>query len=303
MSPGGEQVGASTRLTQGPGPLSSFNIIGEVTEGLHKLLLDSYDLQEQPPRIEEDLKFVPKDREEVIYIYMYRVASNPNLQNTRRRRLAPVELPAPADEPDAEPMVFYQRPPLLMDLFYLVAVHSKFRSDAERLMGWVLMTLHENPLLLRRRRRFVLPDGRAVDSKGRDWQAATSPDDKDVHIERVSLALVDDLTIGDAVNLYTIHEAPYRPFLSFRGRVAMVGSMIAAGAGTEISTPRAVPFDRVPSPDEPGGRVSPNGRISSARSRPRPRRSNPPGPPARNIRPLSDEPPSRHASREPDSED
>ena len=58
------------------GPFSSSNIIGEVTEAVHRLLLDTYDLTPQPPRIEEDLKFTPKDREEVIYIYMYRAAQN-----------------------------------------------------------------------------------------------------------------------------------------------------------------------------------------------------------------------------------
>ena len=48
------------------------NVIGEVTESIHKFLIDNYDLTEQVPRFEEDLSFVPKDREEVVYIYMQR---------------------------------------------------------------------------------------------------------------------------------------------------------------------------------------------------------------------------------------
>ena len=44
------------------GPMSGRNIIGEVTESLHRFLLDGYDLGEQPPRLEEDLAFIPKDR-------------------------------------------------------------------------------------------------------------------------------------------------------------------------------------------------------------------------------------------------
>ena len=63
---------------------SSFNIIGEVTEAIQRRLLDNYDITDRPPRMEEDLKFVPKDREEVIYLYMYRVAQNPALQRQKR---------------------------------------------------------------------------------------------------------------------------------------------------------------------------------------------------------------------------
>jgi hypothetical protein len=94
------------------GSYSSYDTIGEVTESVHRLLLDRYDINDRPPRMEEDLKFVPKDREEVIYVYMYRVAQNPNLQNQKRMRLAPVEVPS---EDGGDPMVFYHRPPLLLD--------------------------------------------------------------------------------------------------------------------------------------------------------------------------------------------
>ena len=72
------------------GAMLGQNIIGEVTESIHKFLIDQYALTEQVPRFEEDLSFVPKDREEVVYIYMYRAAQNPNLRNAKRYRQAPV---------------------------------------------------------------------------------------------------------------------------------------------------------------------------------------------------------------------
>ena len=137
------------------------NVIGEVTESIHKFLIDNYDLTEQVPRFEEDLSFVPKDREEVVYIYMYRAAQNPNLKNAKRYRQAPVFVKGNGDNADE---VFYHRPPLMMDLFYMVAVHAKFRSDAERLLGWVTLALNEATHLVYRPRRFHLPDGRVVDS-------------------------------------------------------------------------------------------------------------------------------------------
>ena len=72
------------------GPMSGVNIIGDVTESIYKFILDGYDLKEQPPRLEEDLKFVPKDREEVIYVYMYRLSENEDLKNRKSLRQAPV---------------------------------------------------------------------------------------------------------------------------------------------------------------------------------------------------------------------
>ena len=213
------------------GPLSSYETIGEVTEAIHKLLLDSYDVSERPPRLEEDLKFVPKDREEVIYVYMYRASMNPNLMNQKRLRLAPLEL----EREDGTKEFFYHRPPLLMDLFYMVMVHSKFRSDAERLLGWVLLTLHHTPKLVYRPRRFILPSGDAVNSFGEPWDPKADTRRKDLQVEKVSLALVDDLTVGDAINLYTLHEAPYRPFLTYRARVALDGPLTSTEGGSGIA--------------------------------------------------------------------
>ena len=121
------------------GPMSGVNIIGEVTENLQRFILDGWNLSERPPRIEEDLSFSPKDREEVVYVYMYRLAQNPNLMNQKRWRQAPVFL---GSDPEQGGEVYYHRPPILLDLFYLLMVHSKFRSDAERLIGWLLLRLH-----------------------------------------------------------------------------------------------------------------------------------------------------------------
>ena len=55
--------------------------------------------------------------------------------------------------------VYYERPPLYLNVFYLVAVHSKFRSDAERLVGWLLMRLYDASHLVYRPRKYFLPEG------------------------------------------------------------------------------------------------------------------------------------------------
>jgi hypothetical protein len=278
-------------LERAAGPMSGRNIIGETTEALHRFVLDGWKLAGNPPRIEEDLEFEPKDREEVIYVYMYRVAQNPNLQNQKRLRRAPVFV---QDDPSKGGEVYFHRPPVLVDIFYLLAVHSKFRSDAERLLGWLLLRLNEATHLIYRPRRFLLPDGREVDSLGRTWDATNfkgfkgflpkdappvegeepaegaepadmgelEPGDDGLHIEKVSLALVDDLTVGDAINLFTLHEAPYRPFLTYRARLALDGALYKSAGG---STVRMAPLGlgrtepKPPlNPSSANGRLRPN---------------------------------------------
>jgi hypothetical protein len=277
----------SSLLDSAPrGPMSGKGIIGDVTEAMHRFLLEGYDISEQPPRLEEDLQFVPKDREEVLYVYMYRLAHNPNLQNRKRMRQAPVFT---GTGPEDGGEVYYHRPPLLLDLYYLVMVHSKFRSDAERLMGWALLRLNDATHLVYRPRRFLLPDGREVDSLGRpyDLECDTAPDG--LWMEKVSLALVDDLTVGDAINLFSLHEAPYRPFLTYRARVAMDGPLYQSSGGTTIEMPR------LESASPPGERrdTTPSGRMR--RGQPLPNKRTPPGPESHFLR--------RNVDAEPETED
>jgi len=241
------------------GPLQGKNIIGEVTEALHRFLIDGWREGGPPPRIEEDLSFVPKDREEVVYVYMYRAAKNQSLVNSKRFRPAKVQ---------REGGVFYERPPIYLDLHYMVAVHSKHRSDAERLLGWVLLCLHEATHLVYRPRRYTLPDGSEVDSCGQSWSVDNDGDD--VIMEKVSLALGDDLTVGDAINFFTIHEAPYRPFLTYMARCAMEGSLVASSSPTIIrhaERPERMDVGGGPSHELPSGRL---GRIKTRPDRPKP---------------------------------
>jgi hypothetical protein len=253
------------------GPMQGQSIVGEVTESLHRFLLDGWTSKNPPPRVEEDISFVPKDREEVVYVYMYRAARNTALMNAKRLREARVSV---------DGGIFYERPPLYLELFYLIAVHSKFRSDAERLLGWAMLRLHEATHLVYRPRRFTLPDGREVDSTGKLWAADATGED--LIMEKVSLALIDDLTVGDAINFFTIHEAPYRPYLTYQARCAMEGALISAPDATTI---RSMPLDRFQ--EEPPPHERPNGRLGRMETQPRPKK---PwfGPEGHDVRPIGD---------------
>ncbi len=235
------------------GPMQGRTIIGEVTESLHRFLLEGWNLEGAPPRIEEDLSFVPKDREEVVYVYMYKANQNAALMNSKRYRLAKFDLPG------GEKDTYWERAPLYLELHYLIAVHSRFRSDAERLFGWVLLRLHEATHLVYRPRRYTLPDGRQIDSRGHLWDPESF--DEDTIMEKVSLALCDDLTVGDAINFFTINEAPFRPYLTYKARCAMEGSLISGPPGPvevdySMSDRPMAPGDVEPTADDSGDRSS-----------------------------------------------
>ena len=81
-----------------------------------------------------------------------------------------------------------------------------------------------------------MPNGTAVDSLGRPYDSTDIDfDEDDLVLEKVSLSLVDDLTVGDAVNFFSLHEAPYRPFLTYRARIALDGPLVHAPTGTTVN--------------------------------------------------------------------
>jgi hypothetical protein len=100
-------------------------------------------------------------------------------------------------------------------------------------------------------------------------------------MEKVSLALVDDLTVGDAINFFTIHEAPYRPFLTYQAKCAMEGSLVSAPTSTTIRTNRLDAPTPTAGPERPGGRL---GRMPT-----QPSKQHVPGPKGHEISPIEDE--------------
>ncbi len=235
------------------GPIQGQFIIGEITEALHRWLLDGWSFDGPPPRIEEDLSFVPKDREEVLYVYMYRVEQNESLKTAKQWRPAKISV---FGDPDAKSLerIYFERPPLYLNVFYMVAVHSRFRSDAERLLGWTLMRLMDATHLVYRPRKYLLPDTTPVDSTGQPWGVDNEGDD--VIMEKVAVALVDDLTIGDTINFFTINEAPYRPFLTYRAQCAMEGPLVE-GPPTTVRAHRMGHWDSSGDrPERSNGRIA-----------------------------------------------
>jgi hypothetical protein len=259
------------------GPYQGSDVIGEVTESLHKFLLDGWQDDELPLHVETDLKKEPPGSGRVIYVYMYRLARNTALLNSKRRRLARV---AVGDDP-LTARNFYERPPLYLDLYYLLGVHAQHRRDAEKLLGWVLLRLNEATHLVYRPRRYVLPTGEKVDAKGRPWRPDATGEG--IIMEKVSVDIVDDLTIGDALNFFSTHDAPYRPYVTYRARCAMEGSLVEAGP----TTIRSAGVDTVANPEDDLPR-RPSGPRSASRPPPPQRRRTPFGPEGFGHRPIAE---------------
>jgi hypothetical protein len=154
------------------GPLQGHRVIGEVTESLHRFLMDGWKSDNPPPRIEEDISFVPKDREEVIYIYMYRLANNSALQNSKRWREARVT--AALQESAGVEQVFYERPPLYLDLYYLISVHSKC-SACTRPRICCIARAAISSLTGRRSTRWARPGRSTTPAKKSSWRRSPWP--------------------------------------------------------------------------------------------------------------------------------
>jgi hypothetical protein len=216
-------------------PMSGRDIIGDVTEAIKKFVKDGW-TESTTLTIEERLDKTSMGKtDQFAFIYMYRLAHNPNLQNRKRLRQAPVFL---NDSPESG-NVYLHRPPLLVDLYYLITAHAQFPSETAKILGWLLLRLNEATHLIYRPRKFILPNGNSVDSLGREYDPNIPLTEEKMVIEKVSLALVDDLSVGDAINMFSLHEAPYRPFLTYRARIAIDGPLVHAPNGTRVVMDRA----------------------------------------------------------------
>ena len=126
-------------IPQPRGPMSGRDIIGEVTEAVKKFIKDGW-VDESNLNIEEKLDKTSMGKtDQFVYVYMYRLARNPNLQNRKRFRQAPVFMNSPEEEGN----VYMHRPPLLIDLYYLITAHAQFPSETAKIIGWLLLRLNE----------------------------------------------------------------------------------------------------------------------------------------------------------------
>jgi hypothetical protein len=175
--------------------------------------------------IHKDLDTEPKDDEEAtVYCALYRIADVEDFRSVGWAD-APVH-PAPG-VPDPDTQVSQQLPPRWFYLYFVIFTESDDSDLSNVIMGAVLNGFHQQTTLLYRPLPYEI-DGKAYDSTGRplvsagirlERQPAAGPmpnSPEQVAMERISVALVDDLAFGDACLLLKGFERKVRPYLCYR---------------------------------------------------------------------------------------
>jgi len=175
--------------------------------------------------IHKDLDTQPKDDEEAtIYVALYRVDDMDEL-NLPAWAVKPLTRgPAP---PDPVRQDLLQIPPRFFYLYFILFVESSEPDLSHTILGALMNGFHQEPTLLYRPIPYEL-NGKIYDSRGRpmtpdgleyvrDPAALATPGaNPKVAMERVSIALVDDLAFGDACLLLKGFDRKVRPYLCYR---------------------------------------------------------------------------------------
>ena len=175
--------------------------------------------------IHKDLDTQPKDDEEAtVFCSLYRVDDMDDfgLPGFAAKQYNPGPVP-----PDQKRQEFVQIPPRFFYLYFVVFVESQDTDLAHALLGAVMNGFHQHPTLMYRPVTYEI-DGRSYDSMGRrlnidghritvDVESAPQEGAHDkLRMERISVALVDDLAFGDACLLLKGFERKVRPYLTYR---------------------------------------------------------------------------------------
>jgi len=175
--------------------------------------------------IHKDLDTQPKDDEEAtIYCSLYRIDDMDDFGFPGWAAKPYHKGPVP---PDARRQAFLQLPPRFFYMYFILFVESPETDLANALMGAIMNGFHQETTLMYRPVVHEL-NGRLYDSMGQavsvdDHKVMLEPgaepmegaSDK-VRMERISVALVDDLAFGDACLLLKGFDRKVRPYLTYR---------------------------------------------------------------------------------------
>jgi hypothetical protein len=175
--------------------------------------------------IHKDLDTQPKDDEEAtVFCALYRIDDMDDF-NFPAFAFKPYK-PGPV-APDPERATFVQIPARFFYLYFIVFVESSDTDLSNALMGAVMNGFHQEPTLLFRPVTYEI-DGRHYDSLGRPLlidghkitiDPSATPQKgafEKLRMERISVALVDDLAFGDACLLLKGFDRKVRPYLTYR---------------------------------------------------------------------------------------
>lgn len=196
--------------------------------------------------IHKDLDTEPKDDEEAtVYCALYRIDDVEDFKTTGWSD-APV-FPSPGvDDPQTQAM--QQLPPRFFYLYFILFAESEDPDLSNVIMGALLNGFHQQTTLLYRPMPYEI-DGKVFDSTGRPMDSAGTkltrhpeatpmPNSAEkVAMERISVALIDDLAFGDACLLLKGFERKVRPYLTYRvfAKIDQPLSMVRKVSGVRTS--------------------------------------------------------------------
>ena len=178
--------------------------------------------------IHKDLDTAPKDDEEAtVYCSLYRIDDMDDI-NMPGWPVKPEVLGTSGPQPpDLRRQELLQLPPRFFYLYFILFVESPDADVSNALMGAIMNGFHQETTLFYRPVPFEL-NGRVFDSQGRSLTSdgykyisdpTEEPDEganDELLMERISVALVDDLALGDACLLLKGFDRKVRPYLSYR---------------------------------------------------------------------------------------
>jgi hypothetical protein len=142
-------------------------------------------------------------------VYLYRIAVNPALANAAQ----------PARDARGDRL---RDDPLALDLDYVVSAYAAKDLDADVLLGFAALTLHQNPILDRAAIRRALESPSPIDGSVLPAShAGLDPADLARQVERVRLTPLN-LSVEELSKVWTAFQSKHRPSIALRASVVLL---------------------------------------------------------------------------------
>ena len=137
-----------------------------------------------------------------------------------------------------------KNPPLALDLHYLLTAYASLDFQAEALLGFAVLTLHQNPVLPRAQIRNALSN-LATELPTNPLSSALKNSGLADQIEMISRSPPATLGREEMAWLWTALKADYRPTFPFLVSVVLIEPQAPSSSGLPVLT-RSVSAQAVP---------------------------------------------------------
>src|ERR1700753_2311001 len=183
--------------------------LGGVYSGLSALFGGTVTISSQAPDILQNTFSSGGTTQNQVNLFLHQVTHNPAWRN--------VDLPSLA----ADGKTQLKNPPLALDLHYLLTAYGSFDWQAEALLGYALLLLHEHPVISRNDVRNALSSVTSIHLPQLATALATSG-----LADQIEMIKITPATLGreEMAWLWTALKADYRPTFPFQVSVVLIES-------------------------------------------------------------------------------